>query len=248
MVQKGVKFIKIENFANKLFRLNLASYKTEVSFYFDLIYAIHGDKMVIRMMKKHFRSLANKQKINKKEKKLPEADTVSTEIQRLYYSNKKVHAILFITMYLTGRRSIDLSRLEGKNVSYIGDNKYAAFIAKDKKHTFRRNFIIDLGLYDVNWCGLPVEVFEKELKLLLKNKLVFGKVVLASLAREAANFQPHILRSIRALLLIRMGWSVNKVLEFVGWDDERSLNRYIKLDKSQVKALTWSEVRLIFNG
>ena len=204
--------------------------------------------MVIKIMKKHFRSLANKQKIEKKEKRLPAPATVACAIKRLHESNKQAHAALLIVMYLTGRRSIDLSRLKSKNVKKISPTKYAAFVEKDKKHAFRRNFIIDFGLFDVNWCGILLNEFKKTWNNLLKNDFVFKKVVLASLARETANFQPHILRSIRALLMLREGKTVGQILEFIGWDDERSLHRYVRLDLNVVRSLSWQDVMRIFNS
>ena len=248
LAEKKSSNIKIVNFAEKLHRLNLASFKAEVSFYFDLVGSISNDKMMIKVMKKHFRSLANKQIIEKKEKNLPSPATVASAIRRLYANNKKSHAILLVVMFLTGRRSIDLSRLKSKNVKKLSSTKFSAFVEKDKKHNFRRNFVIDLKLFDEQWCGISLNDFKKSWHDLLKFKLVFKKVVLASLARETATFQPHILRSIRAILLVREGNSVEQILQYIGWDDQRSLHRYIRLDMNVVRSLEWSEVMRIFNS
>ena len=205
---KSSAWIKVANFAEKLFRLNLASFKFEISFYFDLIKEVSRERLLLKLMKAHYRSKAKQQKVARKEKILPSQKIVHDAIKKLYQNNKKSHAILLILMFLTGRRSIDLLRLKSSDVKKLDSNLYAAAIDQDKKHAYKLHFKIDLSFWDIKWCGLKKSTFIHEFSELQKEPLVFGKVCKASLAREVGDFQPHILRSIRALILLKMGFQL----------------------------------------
>ena len=241
--------IPIKNFPEKLFRLNLASYKFEVKFYFELIKQIVEDKFIVKIMKSHYQNMKNKPK--KMKKTLPKPAVVAKAISRLFKNGKKELALLMITMWITGRRSVDLLRLKKKNLQRINDNLYTASIPKDKKHQSTRHFTIDLTLYEQKWCGIKKEDFGQEWDKLIKasrnEAALFKGVCKASLARAVGTFKPHILRSIRAILLLKRGKTDKQVMDFVGWDDVKSLDRYVKINRSVVGRLSWEEICEGFN-
>ena len=239
--------VKVKNFPEKLFRLNLSSFKFEIGFYFDLIKEVCKERLLLKLMKAHYIAKAKHLKVTKKVKTLPSQKIVSETIKKLYQTGKKSHALLVILMFLTGRRSIDLLRLRSGDVKQLDSSLYAASIEKDKKHAYKLHFKIDLKFWDIKWCGIKKKIFGLEFSKLLKKRMVFGNICKASLSREVGAFQPHILRSIRAMVLLKRGFSVEEVLGYIGWDDKRSLFRYVKLDVDMVRRLEWTELRKIFN-
>ena len=239
--------VKITKFADKLFRLGLSSYKFEVSWYFDLVKQISHEKFIVKLMKQHYRQLSKKISTKKVKKTLPAPCEVNETIKKLYLKGKKKLALLLILMFITGRRSIDLLRLKVTDVSKINKNLYSASIPHDKKHNFQRNFKIDLKHWDDDWCFLSKKVFLREFGKLLDSGRVFEGVCKASLARDVAGIKPHILRSVRSIILIKKGYSDQRVLDYIGWDDLKSLKRYTKVSREVIVNLNWKKIQNNFN-
>ena len=244
--KKSAKF-KVTEFADKLFRLGLASFKFEITWYFNLLKQISHEKFILNMMKQHYRQKSKEVSTKKVKKRLPSPNEVSSAIQRLFAKGKKKLGLLLILMYLTGRRSIDLLRLQAADVSKISNNMFAASIPRDKKHNYQRNFKIDLTYWEDNWCFLKKKVFLREFEKLLGQGRVFEGVCKASLARDVAIIKPHILRSVRAIILVKKGLSDQKVLDFIGWDDLKSMRRYVKLSREMIVGFSWKKIQKSFN-
>ena len=248
--KKKKENISIKIFAQKLFRLNLSSYKYEIKFYFQLVKQVSDEKFVVGIMENHF--VGKKVRPKKVKKVLPAPSTVALAIKNLFESGKTKLSLLLVIMFITGRRSIDIMRLKKKNVKKINKNLYAASIPKDKKHSTTRHFEIDLSFYIQDWCGLKINQFLKSWDRLLnsckKEELIFKGVCKASLARDVKLFKPHIIRSIRAILLLKMGKSERKVMRYIGWDDQKSLSRYVKVNKAILARSSWEEICEAFNN
>ena len=244
--KKSTKF-RVTEFADKLFRLGLASFKFEITWYFNLLKQISQEKFILNMMKQHYRQKSKKVSTKKIQKRLPAPKELSETIKRLFAKGKKKLALLLILMFLTGRRSIDLLRLKAADVNKVKENIFAASIPRDKKHNFQRNFKIDLSYWEDKWCFLKKNEFLREFEQLLVQGRVFEGVCKASLARDVATIKPHILRSVRAIILVKKGLSDQKVLNFIGWDDLKSMRRYVKLSREMISGFSWNQIQKSFN-
>jgi len=137
--------------------------------------------------------------------------------------------LFLLLLYVSGRRSIDLVRLQSNNVTVSEDNVHIVLeYCKTKRHSTTYFFSI---LHDLAIDDLP---YLKLLGRLLKNNAIpFENFSVSKLALKLT-FTPHTLRSCRAIHLVLEGLSFTDVMSRIGWSSENSFKHYVRLPTTSI--------------
>ena len=135
-------------------------------------------------------------------------------------------------MAASGRRAIDISRIQ-KKATFYSDDKWFVTLDKDKQNALPVNFSFKFD--DVLFEEMA-QLQKRLSSAFQKSDAPFNRVNWQKLRRKA-EFRLHSLRNRKAIKLILEGLSVQEVQIALGWSDLKSLQRYLKISPDAIRIL-----------
>ena len=161
-------------------------------------------------------------------KVLPSTSVIRSNLLKL----DLMDGLFLLLLYVSGRRSIDLIRLQSNNVTVHDDNVQIVLeYCKTKRHstTYFFSILHDLAIDDLPYLQL--------LGRLLRNSAKpFENFSVSKLALKLT-FTPHTLRSCRAIHLVLEGLSFTDVMSRIGWSSENTFKHYVRLPTTSIVKL-----------
>ena len=161
-------------------------------------------------------------------KVLPSTSVIRSNLLKL----DLMDGLFLLLLYVSGRRSIDLIRLQSNNVTVHDDNVQIVLeYCKTKRHstTYFFSILHDLAIDDLPYLQL--------LGRLLRNSAKpFENFSVSKLALKLT-FTPHTLRSCRAIHLVLEGLSFTDVMSRIGWSSENTFKHYVRLPTTSIVQL-----------
>ena len=186
------------------------------------------------------RQAGNKKAKNKKI--IPTSSSFKSTLRELDRSDRGKLALLLILMVGSGRRAIDIIRLNSSRVFSIGKYKYKAFIPYDKKNPDEISFKIDLNAIPKSYLPTNLLNIDRMFRAELEREFFpFENCSNSNLSRKL-NFHPHGIRSLVAIHLTHLGMDDDKIMAIAGWKDTRSLQLYRRLGRFEFGQVTLSEL------
>ena len=207
-------------YINHLKTLSLSAHQSEV-FYLCRVFQL-SDYPVNDF---ELRSWKNVDPVVRERKVLPSTEVIRDNLSKL----EMIEGLFLILLYVSGRRSIDLLRLESKNVNVVGNEVHIVLeFCKTKRHSTSYNFTI---LHDLEVNDLPyLQLFGHLLKNFVKPFEGFNVPKFAS----KLSFTPHTLRSCRAIHLVLEGLKMADVMLRIGWSSETTFKHYIRIPVTSI--------------
>ena len=171
-------------------------------------------------------------------KKIPGSVCFVNTIKALEYSNKGKFSLLLLIMIDSGRRAVDIMRIESHLVSQIGTYKYETTVPFDKKSASQIKFRIDFNAIHPKWRPAPLEAIDRMFRAELSKEIKpFSVCKSNNLSRLVKNFHPHGLRSLTTLHLTSLGLPDRRIMDIVGWSDVRSLYLYRRMNREDIEGV-----------
>ena len=223
--------------AETLARGGLVKRHQEIKQFYNLLRVIHRLDYVDALEEKKALRLA-RQMGNKKvavAKKIPGSLCFKNAIKDLERANKGKFSLLFLLMLGSGRRAVDIMRIESSLVDQIGKFKYEIIVPFDKMCAGQIKFRLDFNAIHPNWRPAPLEVIDQMFRAELNtDEKPFYICKSKNLSRMAKNFHPHGIRTLTTLHLTSLGLSDNRIMKIIGWSDIRSLILYRRLSREDI--------------
>lgn len=163
----------------------------------------------------------------------------SDQIVKLFHVLDDNQALFLAVLASCGRRGIDVKRIVSSQISIL-NNKYLVRIMRDKVNTSPVNFTI---VWDTS-LDLPWNFIDTSFRQIIQKSkhYPFAEVktekirsVIKSNFGENNGFVLHSLRNRCALRLVRLGWTTDEVLSYIGWNTLASFKRYTKLNIHDIR-------------
>ena len=219
-VHKG---FEVSLYIDYLRTLGLSAHKVEVQFF---CYLLHLSKCTVN--KFEYRSWCISEPRKTRAVSLPVLEELASTIRNLSDDD----GLFILLLFLSGRRSIDLKRLETRNVTVEGDRVHILLdYCKTRRHvtSYFFDFATDLPI--------DVEYYQRHFAaLLLNNVQPFLNYDVEKL-RTKISFKLHGLRSARAIFLLLEKLSPQIVQNRIGWACETTFKSYIRLPVSSILEL-----------
>ena len=177
----------------------------------------------------------------KKAKLIPSGESFINAIKNLDRQGKGKVALLLLVMISSGRRCVDVTRVNSLHVHPIGLYKYSVLLPFDKKNHNEIKFKIDFNAIPDSYLPTNLEKIDRSFRAELQSCIFpFESCASKNLSRML-NFQPHSLRSLFAINLTALGFRDELIMKITGWRDLRSLQLYRRLGKFDFvdKDLDW---------
>ena len=223
----GTEDLRVDDYVHYLASLQQATFRQEVNFLIRLLRAAHIE--ISSFEARLWRTTANKVEILRKSARIPTHGQISRFLNDLDLREK----MFILILSASGRRSVDISRINSSQVKFMGDKCFAT-VHKDKTHrhpvTFSWEWNQDF------YSQIQLEHLQSEfLKMLRTEQHPFGTVKVNKL-RCKVKFRIHGFRHRKAIDLIRKGHSAEETMSYIGWQSQDSLTNYIKLSISDLKS------------
>ena len=171
----------------------------------------------------------------KKNKIIPSSSNFIGAVKKFDRMNKGKIALLLILMISSGRRAIDIMRINSSQVTYLGHYKYKIFIPFDKKNDHEIRFIADLEAIPPIYRPTSLENLDSALKAEFNSDLYPFKSCSNKNISRMLNFHPHSIRSLVAIYLTSLGLDDDRIKSVAGWKDQRSLVLYRRLERFEIE-------------
>ena len=217
------KWFEASLYVDYLRTLGLSAHKAEVQHYCYLLFL---SKCTVN--KFEYRSWCFSEPRKSRDVALPSLHEVSSTIRTLDTDD----GLFILMLFLSGRRSIDLKRLETKNVTVTGDRVHILLdFCKTRRHvtSYFFEFTTDLDI--------DVEHFQRRFAELLSHTAQPFLNFDVEKLRTRVSFKLHGLRSARAIFLLLEKLSPQNVQNRIGWASETTFKSYIRLPVSSILAL-----------
>ena len=165
---------------------------------------------------------------------IPDARVFRETIKSLYYQDKGKMALILILMLSSGRRFIDICRLDSSKIRWIGDFLYKASLPYDKKSDSEITFKIDFSAIPISFRPSDLSSIDLCFRAELATSIFpFEHCKDKNLSRSL-KFHPHSIRSLVAIYLTKEGLSDEQIMVVAGWKDLRSLQLYRRISRSDI--------------
>lgn len=162
-----------------------------------------------------------------------------SQITDLIQKSTNVEKVFLLILHNSGRRSVDIARINSDQVKQQG-SKYYATIPKDKTH---QNSVTFSWSWSDSPAGLNFELSQLRnyfQHLLESEKYPFQNVKINAI-RKSISWRLHGLRHRKAIQMIRSGHSVHETMSSIGWSSVISFTRYTKLAVLDLKSFSSTE-------
>lgn len=250
MNQEKKRKIDAVKIIDKLASLNLASSSKDLNFFLTCLETIKVNKGSLKLLRKYAARKAKAIKPQKRPTKFPTQQNFHLTVTTLL-TKKKFSKVLFLCLVLaTGRRGVEIQRLSGANIIDKGNGVFLARLDWSKKSVKPSYF--DINLQSVkDWLGevVDLEIVNQKLRAACgKNLPLFKRNIHKNMNRDLVNFSLHSLRTVKSIFMLRQGCSEGEIMKQLGWQDQRMVTRYIRIDPDLLKrsqgmdeALKWVE-------
>ena len=230
----------VNDYVAYLADLHQATFRQEVNFLIRLIKSTNC--RVSGFEARFWRNATSERETKPKPARLP----TKVQIEQLLNTLEPEEQVFVAILAASGRRSIDIIRINSKQVKNSGPKCFAT-IRKDKTHRTPVTF---------SWTW-EAEFNDRErmknLKIvfqnMLENSIYPFENVKVNKIRKRISFRLHGFRHRRAIDMIRKGSSKEDTMSYIGWASESSLTTYIKLSITDLKSFqTLEECINFING
>ena len=193
--------------------------------YIDLL----EEKLALRQARKRGNRKIQRPKI------IPSSQCFIKTLKRLECEGKGKIVLLLLVMLSSGRRAVDIIRIQSNMVTPRDQSRYEVFIPFDKINFGSVRFIIDFRAIPKQWRPTSIAAMDNFFCAELReSNRPFKEIKIGNLCRSVKSFNPHALRSLLALHLTQLGMSDIRIMKIVGWKDSRSLGLYRRLDREEI--------------
>ena len=215
-----------------IYSLKLAASRKEVAFLCLMLEALGENAAEVELIRKAALRELKTIKVEKRKMRLATKENFRKTILKLAEKEKFEEIMFLVVALATGRRGIDVVRVNKENLLEVQPGKFLAKLDFDKRSVKPVFFTISVeevkdwleGLISLDrfngWlrqrCGEVGFLFRKNLQ---KN-----------IGRFLQDFTLHSLRTIKAVWLLLDGCSEDEVKRRLGWVDDRMLIRYVRSD------------------
>ena len=224
--------------SESLAKCGLVKRHQEIKQFYNLLKVIHRLDYVDSLEEKKALRLA-RQMGNKKValiKKIPDSSTFKKSIKSLEKSNKGKFSLLLLIMMGSGRRAVDVMRIESDRVVPIGIFKYECKLPYDKMRAGDIKFRLDFNAIHPNWRPAPLETIDNMFRAeISREKRPFFVCKSKNLSRIVKNYHPHGIRTLTTLYLTSLGLPDHRIMNIIGWSDIRSLTLYRRLNREDIE-------------
>ena len=197
------------------------------------------DQLQLKKFLRIARSAGNKRAKNPK--LIPSGKVFINTIRNLDKSGKGKAALLLLVMLSSGRRAVDVSRVNSLLVRPIGKYKYSVVLPFDKKNAKEIKFKIDFNAIPASYLPVDLEKIDQSFRAELQASIFPFEVCGSKNLSRLFKFKPHSLRSLFSINLTRLGFEDGRIMKIAGWRDLRSLQLYRRLGRFEFvgKDLPW---------
>lgn len=222
----GNEDLIIDDYVAYLLSLEQATYRQEINFLIRLLK--NSEIKISEFEARLWRNAGGDREPFKKSARLP----TEPQIRDLIVTLPEVEKIYILILAASGRRSVDICRINSRNVKKINATWFAT-IKKDKTHNKPVTFSWEwpMELCGSDQLGRLSTEFEN---MLAKSVYPFDQVKVHKI-RKIIPFRLHGLRHRCAIRMIREGFSVEDTMSFIGWQTVESLTTYIKISTKALK-------------
>ena len=222
----------VEECLQFIFDLKLAAARKEISFLVQLLEMLGENRAEVDLVRRSALRKLKSIDVNTRPLKLPTREKFRKSILNLV-AKGRFEEILFLSVVLsTGRRGIDVARLQKQQIFPLENSKFMAKLKFDKRSVKPTCFIIDFAEVR-EWLDGVVSVQRlNEFLLRRSNETgdLFKKNIQKNLGRFLEGFNLHALRTIKAVWLILQGHTQEEVTRRIGWTDDKMIIRYLRAD------------------
>ena len=169
-------------------------------------------------------------------KKIPSSSIFKNSIKSLEKSNKGKYSLLLLIMMGSGRRAVDVMRIESDLVVPIGTFKYECKLPFDKMRAGEIRFRLDFNAIHPKWRPASLESIDNMFRAeISREKRPFYICKSKNLSRIVKNYHPHGIRTLTTLHLTSLGLPDHRIMNIIGWTDHRSLTLYRRLDREDIE-------------
>ena len=156
----------------------------------------------------------------------------NSQITKLLIQLSMPEQLHVLIMICSGRRFIDVSRIDTKTLKLLGD-KFICKIEKTKTSSLPVLFSFEFSDREllVDWKFYKARFLD----ICRKEEKPFENTNMQKI-RRLADYTIHATRHRKALSLIREGNTIPETLNFIGWSSESSFLRYTKIPVADIKA------------
>ena len=216
----------------------LSKARQEVILIFDLLESLGKVGLLEKLQKRHALRLvknANKSTLAPV-RFLPDVSAFNSAASRLLAAGSMVEFLSLVTMLGSGRRMVDLSRIDATRVKQVSDLGYEAFIRFDKTHNTQIKMFIDFSIIDPEWLPVSLPQITSSFKEhLAASKTPFASISAGSLTKKI-KFPLHSIRGLFSVNCTRLGWSDERIMAWAGWSHVSSLKRYRRIGPEALRS------------
>ena len=227
--------------------LRLSAARKDVAFLCTMLIILGQSGEKVRVFRKAAMRRLKNVSVEKRVAKIATKQKFQNSLLTLITKNKLAELVFLCLVLCSGRRGIDISRLCRENITELEDGKFMARLDFDKRSARPTVFVINLQeVHD--W--LDGIVITENLNAWLRQQAsgtgrIFDGKIHKNLGRCLDGFNLHSLRSVRAVWLLKDGFSEEDVKIRLGWLDDRMLLRYLRTSPEVLRGCGTLEEALI---
>ena len=210
--------------------LRLSAARKDVAFLCTMLIILGQNEEKVRVFRKAALRRLKKVTVEKREAKIATKQKFKNSLLTLVAKNKLTDLVFLCLVLCSGRRGVDISRLCRENITEFENGKFLARLEFDKRSAKPTVFVINLQeVHD--WLDgiVIIENLNAWLRQQARGKgRIFEGKIHKNLGRFLDGFNLHSLRSVRAVWLLKDGFSEEEVKVRLGWLDDRMLLRYLR--------------------
>ena len=150
-------------------------------------------------------------------------------------------------MLCSGRRAIDIIRIESGRVCRLGRYKYKIILPHDKKNDHEIEFVANLEAIPPTFRPTCLDKINSVLVAELNRESWPFKSCADKNLSRSLNFHPHGIRSLVSIYLTLLGLSDEQIMRVVGWQDRRSLLLYRRIERYEMGGKSLDELIVLAN-
>ena len=210
--------------------LRLSAARKDVAFLCTMLLILGQSGEKVRIFRKAAMRRLKKISVEKRDVKIATKQKFQNSLLTLISKNKLPELVFLCLVLCSGRRGIDVSRLCRENITELEEGKFLARLEFDKRSTKPTVFLINLQEVQDWLVGIVnIENLNAWLRQQARGKgQIFNEKIHKNLGRFLDGFSLHSLRSVRAVWLLKEGFSEEDVKVRLGWLDDRMLLRYLR--------------------
>ena len=222
--------------SRKLAKTGLCKSRQEIRQFYDILDVVKPCGFIEQLEKNKALRLAGRTiPLSVRKKIVPSSGSFKNTCKRLQRQGKDTEKLMLLLMVATGRRFVDLTRLDATRITPRGRFRYHFMLNWDKKSNGQRVLVkVDLRAIPELWRTDDLDKVDRAFKRALdQNRRPLQGLKNKNFSRLVADFRPHSLRTLVALHLTREGLTDEKIKSVIGWRDDRSLKLYRVINREE---------------